>query len=67
MCYYLQEMQCIFFSNNDHTKLSWCCIIFEKCKVSFMEEFQTHCGQFYEMREKNSPKVGRENNYLFLN
>lgn len=29
-----------------------------------MKEFQSHCGQFYEMREKNSPKVGRENNYL---
>lgn len=67
ICYYLQEMQCIFFSNNDHTKLSWCCIFFLKCKVSFMKEFQSHCGQFNEMRKtktKNSPKVGKENNYL---
>lgn len=42
-------------------------VLFLKSVKSFMEEFQTHCGQFYEMREKNSPKVGRENNYLFLN
>lgn len=32
-----------------------------------MKEFQSHCGQFNEMRKtktKNSPKVGKENNYL---
>lgn len=52
MCYYLQEVQYIFFSSNDHTKLSWCYFIFKKYKTSYKKEFQSHCSQFYKMREK---------------
>lgn len=42
----------IFFSSHEYTKLPQYCIIWKKCKISFVKEFKPHCFQFYKMRVK---------------